>query len=289
MGRPRSECVARGPADPGKGTDMSQSTQQTPGWGLPPTTPPPRYTPEQVKRRSRIVLAVVGAVAVVSIAIGAAVGGGGKSTDTTATTAATAATANAAPATTTWDQLQQTNMEAAFVAKARTLSFGNLNLATAKAADIITLGKQVADLAKTLGDSSDPASGMGIIVQGLVNTDARPTRAQARAFAEAAITNLAPEYSYLTTLAGQAPPTTAKPKPAAPTFGEGVYKVGVDIQPGLYKATVTSGMGYWARLADPDGNNILANDLKESGTMYLRVRSTDRYIEISGATFHKVG
>ena len=44
----------------------------------------------------------------------------------------------------------------------------------------------------------------------------------------------------------------------------------------------------WARLADPDGNNILANDVKESGTMYLRVHPSDKYIEISGATFHKV-
>ena len=87
----------------------------------------------------------------------------------------------------------------------------------------------------------------------------------------------------------QAPAQEAAPAPSAAEFGEGVYKVGTDIQPGLYKATVTSGMGYWARLADPDGNNILANDVKESGTMYLRVHPSDKYIEISGATFHKVG
>jgi hypothetical protein len=48
-------------------------------------------------------------------------------------------------------------------------------------------------------------------------------------------------------------------------------------------------MGYWARLADPDGNNILANDVKTSGTMYLRVHPSDKYVEIRGATFHKVG
>ena len=52
---------------------------------------------------------------------------------------------------------------------------------------------------------------------------------------------------------------------------------------------MTSGMGYWARLADPDGDNILANDVKESGTMYLRVRASDKYVQISGATSHKVG
>jgi hypothetical protein len=79
------------------------------------------------------------------------------------------------------------------------------------------------------------------------------------------------------------------PGPSGEGFGEGTYKVGVDIQPGLYKTTVTSGMGYWARLADPDGDNILANDVKESGTMYLRIRASDKYVQISGATFHKVG
>jgi hypothetical protein len=86
----------------------------------------------------------------------------------------------------------------------------------------------------------------------------------------------------------QAPAQEAAPAPSAAEFGEGTYQVGTDIQPGLYKATVTSGMGYWARLADPDGNNILANDVKESGTMYLRVHPSDKYVEISGATFHKV-
>jgi hypothetical protein len=29
--------------------------------------------------------------------------------------------------------------------------------------------------------------------------------------------------------------------------------------------------------------------VKQSGTIYLRVRASDKYIRISGATFHKVG
>ncbi len=89
-----------------------------------------------------------------------------------------------------------------------------------------------------------------------------------------------------------AAPATTKPKPApapAAEFGEGVYKVGVDIKPGLYKATVSSGMGYWARLRSEDTNDIITNDVKSSGTMYLRVHSSDRYVEIRGATFTKVG
>ena len=86
------------------------------------------------------------------------------------------------------------------------------------------------------------------------------------------------------------PSNQPAPQATGKTFGDGVHRVGVDIQPGLYKATVTSGMGYWARLSGPDTHNdIITNDMKESGTMYLRVRSTDKYIEIVGTTFTSVG
>jgi pyruvate/2-oxoglutarate dehydrogenase complex dihydrolipoamide acyltransferase (E2) component len=72
-------------------------------------------------------------------------------------------------------------------------------------------------------------------------------------------------------------------------FAEGVYQVGVDIQPGLYKATVHEGeFGYWARLSSETTSDIIANDAKESGTMYLRVKASDKYVEISGVIFHKV-
>jgi hypothetical protein len=91
-----------------------------------------------------------------------------------------------------------------------------------------------------------------------------------------------------TSTATTAPSATNAPSKPALTFGEGVYKVGVDIEPGLYKAAVTSGNGYWARLRSPDTTDIIANDLKTDGTMYLRVLSSDKYIEISGVTFTKV-
>ncbi len=82
------------------------------------------------------------------------------------------------------------------------------------------------------------------------------------------------------------PPSTETPTGAE--IGDGIYKVGVDIQPGEYRGTVSDGNGYWARL---DRNQeILDNDLvtKTGASMYLRVRATDAYVEISGATFHKV-
>ena len=52
--------------------------------------------------------------------------------------------------------------------------------------------------------------------------------------------------------------------------------------------TVEDGNGYWARLSSSDTSDILANDLKTTSTMYLTVRSSDKYIEISGVTFTKV-
>jgi hypothetical protein len=86
-----------------------------------------------------------------------------------------------------------------------------------------------------------------------------------------------------------APKVTTAPKPAqAAEFGEGIYKVGTDISPGTYKGTVVDGNGYWARLSSSDTADMIANDLKEKGTMYLTVRSSDKYIEISGVTFTKV-
>ena len=87
-------------------------------------------------------------------------------------------------------------------------------------------------------------------------------------------------------------PEAAPATEAAPTgaeFGEGTYKVGTDIQPGEYKGTVDDGNGYWARL--DRSQDIIDNEwsTKTGATMYFTVRSSDAYVEISGATFHKVG
>jgi hypothetical protein len=81
---------------------------------------------------------------------------------------------------------------------------------------------------------------------------------------------------------GQATTTTPKPTAApAITLGDGVYEVGAEIKPGTYKTRAEGDPCYWARLADPDGSNILANHIG-TGLMTLRVRSSDKYIELSG-------
>jgi hypothetical protein len=90
-------------------------------------------------------------------------------------------------------------------------------------------------------------------------------------------------------------PAEAAPAPEASgqSFSDGEYKVGTDIQPGEYAGKVEdqgefSG-GYWARLDSK--REILDNSLvdKAGAPMHLTVRSSDAYVEISGATFHKVG
>lgn len=71
------------------------------------------------------------------------------------------------------------------------------------------------------------------------------------------------------------PPTT--PTTAAPTtttaagpktvFGDGSYRVGVDIAPGTYRSSGTSSSCYWQRLSNFTGtDNIIANYLSDSPT-----------------------
>lgn len=80
-------------------------------------------------------------------------------------------------------------------------------------------------------------------------------------------------------------PETTQPKvttPPAPTYTDGLYEVGAEIGPGTYKTRAPAGDScYWARLGDPDGDQIHANHVGE-GPMTLRIRSSDKYVELSG-------
>ncbi|MHB1017676.1 MAG: hypothetical protein ACYC2X_07320 [Coriobacteriia bacterium] len=64
----------------------------------------------------------------------------------------------------------------------------------------------------------------------------------------------------------------------ANTFRAGVYLVGVDMKAGRYKGTVIGDMGYWAVLADPNGSDILENNIVE-GPFYVEVRD-GQYLEL---------
>jgi len=67
---------------------------------------------------------------------------------------------------------------------------------------------------------------------------------------------------------------------AANTFGDGVYLVGQDMKAGRYKGKTLTDMGYWAVLKDPNGDNIISNNIVK-GQFYVSVKN-GQYIELNG-------
>ena len=69
------------------------------------------------------------------------------------------------------------------------------------------------------------------------------------------------------------------------TYGDGVYGVGTDIEPGTYRGEVTGEWGYWARLSNTSSmiSGILANAVVR-GPFELTVLSGDNAVELRGVT-----
>ena len=78
---------------------------------------------------------------------------------------------------------------APFVAEARAMTFGSKDLAAASEQDLLRLGKVVCDGLAIKG------LGVGRVVQRLVQSEARPTTTEARAFVRSAARNLCPEHA----------------------------------------------------------------------------------------------
>jgi hypothetical protein len=76
-----------------------------------------------------------------------------------------------------------------FVAEARAMTFGTKDLAAASEGELLRLGKVVCD---GLGIEG---LGFGRVVQRLVQSEARPTTTQARAFVRSAVRNLCPAHA----------------------------------------------------------------------------------------------
>ena len=76
-----------------------------------------------------------------------------------------------------------------FVAEARTMTFGNKDLAAASDGELLRLGKAVCD---GLGIEG---LGFGRVVQRLVRSEARPTTTQATALVRSAVRNLCPAHA----------------------------------------------------------------------------------------------
>lgn len=85
------------------------------------------------------------------------------------------------------------------------------------------------------------------------------------------------------TVTAPAPPPPPPPAPAVAMGGDGIYQVGVDVQPGVYKSTAAdSGNCYWSRLSGPDtGNDILDNG-NSSGQVLVTIAKSDKFFESSG-------
>ena len=77
------------------------------------------------------------------------------------------------------------------------------------------------------------------------------------------------------------PTPTPEPTPVVQRWTEGQYKVGVDIQPGIYMAFTTGSSGYFAVTADSNGDDIIANDnFSNNGIFELK---DGQYLELSRA------
>jgi hypothetical protein len=78
---------------------------------------------------------------------------------------------------------------------------------------------------------------------------------------------------------GSPPSTTTTAAPTTtttePLISSGVYQVGAEVAPGTYRV-----VGYWARL--DAAQEIIDNDVTQSGTTILDLLPTDVYVEING-------
>jgi murein DD-endopeptidase MepM/ murein hydrolase activator NlpD len=128
--------------------------------------------------------------------------------------------------------------------------------------------KQELDPIRRAEEASAAAAAQAEAAAAKAKADAEAAAAKAKADAEAAAASAAAEAAALE---------------AANTFTDGIYLVGEDIKPGTYRGTVTSDMGYWARLRNTEGGlgSIIANGLP-SGPFVLTIKSSDKAIEIKG-------
>lgn len=72
--------------------------------------------------------------------------------------------------------------------------------------------------------------------------------------------------------------------------GEGVFRVGVDIQPGTYASSGSSGSPcIWYTLRDPGDPTSVITDGSSEGQIYATIHPTDRGFETQNCqTWHRV-
>jgi len=108
----------------------------------------------------------------------------------------------------------------------------------------------------------------------------------------APVTTMAPTTTRVTTgiIATTPAPTTTTAPPPPPTtgpktsFGNGQYRVAVDVAPGTYLAPGGS-LCYWERQATFGGggsSDIIANDLSSGGQVVVSISASDKGFKTSG-------
>lgn len=77
---------------------------------------------------------------------------------------------------------------------------------------------------------------------------------------------------------------TVQPKAETAVTDDGIYQVGVDIKPGTYVAKGPFGDAgcYWARLKSADPQDIIVNDIKESGQAIVTIKKSDADFDTEG-------
>jgi hypothetical protein len=109
------------------------------------------------------------------------------------------------------------------------------------------------------------------------------TEAEAKAGIDVSLGNSAPSP---TATPAPAPPqaTPAPAQPATSIPGDGTYRVGVDIEPGVYRSQ-GGGSCYWTRLSGLSGsfNDIIANN-GQAGPQVVQIAPTDAAFETARCT-----
>lgn len=93
------------------------------------------------------------------------------------------------------------------------------------------------------------------------------------------------------------PPTSAAEQPTRNTIpGSGTYRIGVDVQPGTYSSTPTTGSSFalcqWTRLKDLSGTpaSTIALGNTAAGPIYVTIEPSDVAFNSFGCeTWQKIG
>jgi hypothetical protein len=132
--------------------------------------------------------------------------------------------------------------------------------------------------------------GIGIVGSALSGEDETPVTPASPVVAAPAPTASTPKPAPATPA-----PTTPAPTPELPkekTYGTGMYMVGTDIQPGLYRVVLQDTimkMGYVERAKDVSMKfeDIIAN-IVITGDGYVAIKETDKVVKVTGAELTQV-